>query len=125
MKSSLVYFISKSKKILYVNFENERLSIKESELNKVYCIDNGIITALSFKLSQNKGKLMKNLVAIELLRRKFYFHPDYEIYYWKDYQKREKADKEFKSEKMLIITWDSEEEIKINGKVIELIPLWK
>lgn len=148
----------------YLIFLIERFSSKLKEQflapKKVYCIDNGIITALSFKLSQNKGKLMENLVAIELLRRKFYFHPDYEIYYWKDYQQREvdfvvkkedkikyliqvcfsideintrereinsllRADKEFKSEKMLIITWDSEEKIKINEKVIELIPLWK
>ncbi len=148
----------------YLIFLIERFSpkLKEQFLapKKVYCIDNGIITALSFKLSQNKGKLMENLVAIELLRRKFYFHPDYEIYYWKDYQQREvdfvvkkedrikyliqvcfsvdeintrereikslmKADKELKSEKMLIITWDTEEKIKINGKIIELIPLWK
>jgi len=38
---------------------------------------------------ENRGKLLKNLVAIELLRRKFYRHNDLEIYYWKDYQQRE------------------------------------
>jgi len=71
----------------------ERYSPKMKEQiiapKKVYCIDNGIINVVSFKLSQNFGKLMENLVAIELLRRKSYWHRDWEIYYWKDYQQRE------------------------------------
>jgi len=55
-------------------------SVKEQENSprKVYCIDTGLINALSFKFSENIGRLMENLAAGELLRR------GKEIYYWKD-----------------------------------------
>jgi len=43
-----------------------------------------------FRFSSNLGKLMENLVAIELLRRKSRnTDSDLEIYYWKDHQQRE------------------------------------
>lgn len=76
---------------LFVVLERYSPKMKEQIIapKKVYCIDNGIINVVSFKLSQNFGKLMENLVAIELLRRKSYWHNDWEIYYWKDYQQRE------------------------------------
>ncbi|MFH7880469.1 MAG: ATP-binding protein [Candidatus Aenigmatarchaeota archaeon] len=56
---------------------------------KVYCMDVGIVNSIGFKISQNTGRLMENLVAIELLRRKSYWFSDWEIYYWKDYQQNE------------------------------------
>ncbi len=56
---------------------------------KVYCIDNGFFSALGFKVSENFGKLMENLVAIELFRRKNYWFKNLEIFYWRDYQQRE------------------------------------
>lgn len=55
---------------------------------KVYCIDTGIINSMAFKFSEDFGKLMENLVAVELHRRKSY-HGAAEVYYWKDYQQRE------------------------------------
>ena len=64
--------------------------LKESMIapKKVYCIDTGIISAISFRFSENIGKIMENMVAIELLRRKSYWHPGTEIFYWKDHQGR-------------------------------------
>jgi len=56
---------------------------------KIYCIDNGIINSLAFKVNESFGRLIENLVAIELLRRKSYWFNNWEIYYWKDYQQRE------------------------------------
>ncbi len=56
---------------------------------KVYCIDTGIINSVAFRLSENTGRLMENLVCIELLRKKSYYRPELEIYYWKDHQQRE------------------------------------
>ncbi len=50
---------------------------------KVYTIDTGFFNALGFKLSENLGRLMENLVAIELLRRRSYHNPNLEIYYFK------------------------------------------
>ncbi len=56
---------------------------------KIYCIDTGIINAISFKTQENFGKIMENLVLIELLRRKSYWQNDLQIYYWKDHLQRE------------------------------------
>ena len=53
-------------------------SITCLSLPKVYCIDNGLVNAVSFKFSENIGKAMENLVAVELLRR------GEEFYYWQD-----------------------------------------
>lgn len=64
--------------------------LKEQMLapKKVYCIDTGIINSIAFKFSEDIGKMMENLVAVELHRRKSYYG-EAEVYYWKDYQQRE------------------------------------
>ena len=63
-------------------------SLKEQILSvkKVYVVDTGFHTALGFRFSENLGRLMENLVAVELLRRKSYWRNNWEIYYWKNYQ---------------------------------------
>ncbi|MEO0202978.1 MAG: ATP-binding protein [candidate division WOR-3 bacterium] len=77
----------------FLFFELERFSpkLKQQILapKKIYCIDSGIINTIAFKLSENIGKLMENLVAIELLRKKSYWFDNWEIYYFKDYQQNE------------------------------------
>lgn len=54
---------------------------------KVYCIDNGILSTVGFKTSLDFGKMIENVVAVELLRR--IVEKKLELYYWKDYQQRE------------------------------------
>ncbi|MEM2636922.1 MAG: ATP-binding protein [Candidatus Korarchaeota archaeon] len=56
---------------------------------KVYCNDLGIVNTIGFKISKNIGKLMENLVAIELFRRKSYYRQEWEIFYWKNHQQKE------------------------------------
>jgi len=77
----------------YLVFEVNKYSpkLKEQMLSprKVYSVDNGIINALSFKTTENFGRLMENLVAVELYRRKSYSHSEWEIFYFKDYQQNE------------------------------------
>lgn len=77
----------------YLLFIVERFSFKLKEQflapKKVYCIDPGLINMLSFRTSENKGRLMENLTLIELLRRKSYEVNGWEIYYWKDHQQAE------------------------------------
>ncbi len=77
----------------YLIFPVQRFSFKLKEQirapKKVYAIDTGLINAVSFKSSENRGKLMENLVFIELLRRSSYSFGNEEIYYWKDHQGRE------------------------------------
>ena len=65
-------------------------SPKEQERSprKVYCIDNGFFASIGFRFMENRGKLIENMVAVELKRRQA-SNPALEIYYWQDYQQRE------------------------------------
>ncbi|MDI6738458.1 MAG: ATP-binding protein [Nanoarchaeota archaeon] len=128
-------------------------SIKKQIQNpkKAYCIDNGFLTAVGFRFSEDKGRLLENFVAIELKRR------GREIFYSKD--KREcdfiikegirvagamqvcyelnKENKErelnglleamdkFRLKEGEILTYDDEETIQNDGKKIRVIPAWK
>jgi len=77
----------------YLIFILERFSFKLKQQmiapKKVYCIDTGLAEAVSFKFTEDKGKLIENLVATELFRRKSYLYKNLEIYYWKDHQHNE------------------------------------
>ena len=77
----------------YLIFLIERFSFKLKKQflapKKVYCIDTGLANIIGFKFSENKGFVFENIVALELLRRKSYYNPLSEIFYWKDYQGRE------------------------------------
>ncbi|MBU3897139.1 MAG: ATP-binding protein [Nanoarchaeota archaeon] len=129
-------------------------SMKKQIVNqrKVYCIDTGLRNVVSFRFSEDIGRIVENIVFIELKRR------DKEIYYWKDKnevdfivkeglkpkqliqvcwdvsdkktKQREidgllEAMKKFKLRKGLIITEDYEKEEKVDNKTIKYIPLWK
>ncbi|MCW1298682.1 MAG: ATP-binding protein [Candidatus Parvarchaeota archaeon] len=148
----------------YLIFFLERFSpkLKESIIapKKIYCIDNGIVNTIGFKISENIGSLMENLVAVELFRRKSYWAKEWEIYYWKDSQQHEvdfvikngmrvtlliqvtsasgkneverreirsliKASEQLNCKELLTITWDYEDEMKIENKTIKFLPLWK
>ncbi len=50
---------------------------------KVYVMDHGICNFLSFKLSKNLGRLLENIICIDLLREKS-VNNKLEIYYWKN-----------------------------------------
>ncbi|TRZ91053.1 MAG: ATP-binding protein [Methanosarcinales archaeon] len=60
-------------------------SMKEQEKaqRKVYSIDSGLSNAIGFRFTRNSGKIMENIVAIQLKIRQS-FEPGIEIYYWKD-----------------------------------------
>lgn len=55
---------------------------------KIYCIDNGIVSSMSFGYSENTGRIMENTVAVQL-QRKVAIEPALEVYYWKDHQQNE------------------------------------
>ena len=60
-------------------------SLKEQILNpkKVYCIDSGLRNIVSFKFSEDLGRIVENIVFLELFRR------EKEVYYWRDRTGRE------------------------------------
>lgn len=129
------------------------LSYKKAEqsLPKIYFTDNGLLTINGI---DDKGRLMENMVFIELMRRGF------DISYYQTSTKEEvdfviregkkvksliqvcydtdnfitlereiksilKASMEFKCKNLFIITKDKEKEEKIDGKIIKIVPLWK
>ncbi|MHA1674147.1 MAG: ATP-binding protein, partial [Promethearchaeota archaeon] len=127
---------------------------------KVYVIDMGFVEMMGLRIGKVRGRMIENVVAIELNRRlisRKYFDG---LYYWKDgsqyeidfvlfQQKRvieliqvsyvhtkedilprelknfEKASKDLRCETFTLITWDFEDELTQNGKIINCIPLWK
>ena len=64
--------------LLYTLTKYDR-SVKKQIMGqkKIYCIDTGLVNSISFRFSQNKGRLLENLVYMTLKR-----HTD-EIYYHK------------------------------------------
>lgn len=55
-------------------------SVKKQLANpkKIYCIDTGIVNSISFRFSENKGRLIENLVYMSLIKK------GQEIYYHKE-----------------------------------------
>lgn len=129
------------------------LSYKKAEqsLPKIYFIDNGILT--NNQIDDN-GRLLENLVFLELIRREFnvsYFQTaskeevDFLVrngkkveqliqvcYDISDYQTRDreikpliKASEEFKCDNLLILANSHEEEVVVKGKKIIIKPAWK
>ena len=131
-------------------------SSKEQILNpkKVYAIDTGIRNVISFRFSRDLGRLIENIVLVELKRR------NYEIFYWKSSRQKEvdfviknkldvkqliqvcfnidnqqtkkreiesliEASQYTKCNNLLVITDDYKSEEKIEKTKIKFIPLWK
>lgn len=118
---------------------------------KIYAIDNGLRNSIAFSSSSDEGRMLENLVFLELKRR------DKEVYYYKDKKEcdflvSEKNkiteaiqvtfvfDKHNESREMggllaamerfnlkrgIIITKSQEETLKFDRKTIEIVPAWK
>jgi len=65
-------------------------SMKEQEKapRKLYSISTGFANVVGFNFSENIGRIMENLVAVELLRKRSE-NPLIEAYYWSDYSGKE------------------------------------
>lgn len=122
---------------------------------KVYCIDNGLIESVAFQFSKNRGKFYENLVFLELKRKIgtgiYYYRTEdnQEVDFLirqgnKPYvliqvteslqdgraRTREinalaKAMEELKINKGLILTYDTEENIRLANKIITIKPIYK
>ena len=69
-------YIAESRLLFELSLFSYSLKVQNRNNKKVYCIDNGLRNAVSFKFSKDEGKLAENLVFIELKRQ------DKDIYYW-------------------------------------------
>ncbi len=65
---------------------SEKPHLRESYPKKIYLCDTGLTKTL--RHSEDKGKLIENIVFLEL-QRKTNSNPLLEVFYWKDYQERE------------------------------------
>ncbi|MFZ3085344.1 MAG: DUF4143 domain-containing protein [Candidatus Hydromicrobium sp.] len=121
---------------------------------KIYTIDAGLIKSITFQFSQNLGKLMENIVFLQLKRKgnEFYFYnepADGEVDFiireglkikeliqvchnLDDLETREReirslirGSKQLECSNLIIITYDQEKEEIIKEKKIKFIPLWK
>ena len=75
--SDYISYILSSELIYFVPIYSSSLKTQQVNPVKVYCIDTGLRNAISFKFSKDIGRLVENVVFVELMRR------EYEIYYWK------------------------------------------
>ncbi len=64
--------------VFLINKFNYSLKFQELSLKKSYILDNGFFYSSSFAFSENYGKLLENIVFLELKRK------GYEIYYHKE-----------------------------------------
>jgi uncharacterized protein len=131
-------------------------SMKRQLVNprKIYAIDNGLRNAVAFKFSQDKGRLLENLVFLELKKR------NSDIYYWKDNRGKEvdflirkgleiasaiqvcfdpedektlrreissleAAMREFELTKSVIITMNESKTLEVDMGTITLVPLYE
>lgn len=161
--NSLGFDISKNTVIEYIShledaylfFQNLKyeysLTKQLGAIKKVYCIDNGLLNAVSFKFSEDYGKLLENLVFIRLKSL------SNDVYYWKgnyecDFVVKEKnevkdaiqvcynlnksnrerelngvmeAMDKFNLDRGLILTYDQKDELEKDKKTIEVKPTWK
>mgnify|MGYP000495358120 CR=1 FL=1 len=65
---------------------SERPHMRESYPKKTYLCDTGLTKIV--RTSEDKGKLMENIVFLELLRRRN-LNPLMDLFYWRDYQHKE------------------------------------
>jgi len=153
-KSTIIDYISYFEEAyLFFQVLKYEYSIQKQlgSIKKVYCIDNGLLNAVSFKFSDDYGKLLENLVFLELYRRKkkvYYNRGKFECDFLvqeknkitgavqvcyeltDDNRDREingliEAMKKFKLKKGLIVTYDDDDEIVKDGLKIKVVPAWK
>ena len=71
-------YIEGSKSFFQLSIFSYSLKKQSRNNKKIYCIDNGLRNSISFKFSEDEGKLAENLVFVELKRE------EKEIYYWQN-----------------------------------------
>ena len=95
---------------LFVRYPKySRSLVKENQsLRKYYVIDTGMRQAVLMPQSEDKGKLLENIVALELFRRR---GADRKMFYWQDGRECDfVVQREAHVEELIQVTWDIEDE---------------
>ncbi len=139
--------------IFSIDRYHPNLKVQIRDPQKIYVIDNGLRNAISRSKSQDLGKLAENLTFIELKRQGkeiYYYKEEKEVDFIvtenfkakqaiqscysdlgdPDTYERETSSlilclKDLKLKEGLILTKDREETLKIDQKIIRMIPLYK
>ncbi|MEK6959778.1 MAG: ATP-binding protein [Nanoarchaeota archaeon] len=82
-----LYYLEETFLFFRINRFSFKIREQFSSNKKVYCIDNGFVSAKAFKLSEDLGKMYENCVAIEL--KKAELAGSHEVYYWRNQQNEE------------------------------------
>lgn len=98
----------------FVLFRLNRFSFKIkkqiSSPKKIYCFDNGFISAKAFKLSKDIGRIYENTVAVQL--KKSELSGEIAVFYWKNQQQQEVdfvVKKNTKIKQLIQVCYDIEE----------------
>ena len=96
-KQSLVDFTDYAAKAFFlfpIEILSPSIKTRKQYPKKVYLIDNGIVNSLYPELSRSTGRLIENIVARELIKRKFSSHTT-EVFYWREYGKADGREVDF------------------------------
>ena len=151
-KATLINYIEYSKDaFLIYPIKNIADNLTNRETNpKYYFVDNGIISILALDIDTS---LLENMVAMELIRRYgidervFFYNRNIEVDFYipdaalaiqvsnnphktdETWQREStalvKLTKVLDCQRLLILSYDTEETVEVNGKTIEVMPVWK
>ena len=158
-KDTVYEYVTKLEDTMFFFFlrrYSNKVHLRESWPKKIYLCDTGLAKIVRY--SQDYGRLMENIVLLDLIRKRNE-NPLLEFFYLKftdgeidfvlkegleikqliqvtyasgrdEIERREikslvKAGNELKCKDLKIITWDYEDEIKMDGKTVRCVPLWK
>nr|WP_303108648.1 ATP-binding protein [uncultured Prevotella sp.] len=151
-KATIINYIEYSKDaFLIYPIKNIADNLTNRETNpKYYFVDNGIISILALDIDTS---LLENMVAMELIRRYgidervFFYNRNIEVDFYipdaalaiqvsynphktdETWQRESTAlikfTKVLDCQRLLILSYDTEETVEVNGKTIEVMPVWK
>ncbi|MEW6006230.1 MAG: ATP-binding protein [Stygiobacter sp.] len=138
--------------LLYlVNIYSESINVQQTNEKKLYCVDNGLVNSVSFKFSENLGRMLENAVFMQLKSKSeqvFYYKGRgecdfviqendkvfvvYQVVFELNETNKEREIKGliealnyFNLDEGYILTMDQTEDIEMEGKVLKVRPVWR
>ncbi len=118
-----IEYLKNSRIFLFLRKFDYSLGKQMRSIYKAYIADTGFYFAKGFRFSDNIGRLVENLVLIELNKKRLNF-PDLEIFYWKDAQQREVdfvVKQNQRVNQLIQVSWNLEDEQTLKREVRSLL----